>query len=103
MESLENPAVSSTALTPTGLYNQNLGGSISPALEPWAVQSGLGLGLLAPQVSFPICICHTAIVGAPILPPLPPLRFTLHLLTSLPVSVSLPLPPVWMNVTSLNP
>ena len=54
----ENPAVSSTAPTPTGFYSQKLWGFIFLAREPWAVWSGLGLGSLAPKVSLPIFIHH---------------------------------------------
>ena len=51
MDSTERLAVSPTTLTPTGFYSQKLWGFISPALEPWAVWSDLGLGSLNPQVS----------------------------------------------------
>ena len=43
---------------PTGFYNQKLWGFISLVMEPWAVQSGLGLGSLTPKFSPPISIHH---------------------------------------------
>ena len=55
----ENLAVSSATPTLTGFYNQKLWGFIFLVLEPWAVWSGLGLGSLAPKVSFLIFIRHT--------------------------------------------
>ena len=42
--------------TPIDFYSQKLWGFIFPVLEPWAVQSGMGLGLLAPKVSLLIFI-----------------------------------------------
>ena len=51
-------AVSSATPNPTVFYSQKLWGFIFLVLEPWAVWSGLGLGLLASQVSFPVFIHH---------------------------------------------
>ena len=58
MESLENLAVSSTALTPTDFYSQNLRGFIFLVLETWTMLSGLGLGSLTPQVTLLVFIYH---------------------------------------------
>ena len=58
MESPENPTVSSATLTPTGFYSQKLWGFIFLNLDPRSLQSGLGLGSLAPKVSLPIFIYH---------------------------------------------
>ena len=59
MDSPERPAVSSTTSTSTGFYSQKLWGFISPVLKPWAMWSGLGLGLRPPKVSLPIFIPHS--------------------------------------------
>ena len=59
MEYPENLAVSSAAPTPIGFYSQKLWGFFFPVLEPWAVQSDLGLGSLAPKVSLLIFIYYT--------------------------------------------
>ena len=58
MEFPENSAVSSLPQTPL-IFTAKVTGIYLPGarvLEPWAVQSGLGLGSLAPKVSLPICI-----------------------------------------------
>ena len=74
-----------------------------PVTEPWATQSGVGLGLLAPQQSLQFLSttheCETALstgshhhcLATPTL--CPP-----H-----PRSPALPLLPIWMNIFSLNP
>ena len=51
--------------TPTGFYSQKLWGFILQALEPWAVQSGLGLGSLVPKVPLPVFIHHTWMWACP--------------------------------------
>ena len=58
MDSMEKPAVSSTALTPTDFYSQNLRGFIFLVLETWTMLSGLGLGSLTPQVTLLVFIYH---------------------------------------------
>ena len=102
MNSPENLAVSSATPTPTGFYSQKLWGSIFLVLEPWAVQAGLGQGSLAPKVSLsnfiPTRECAITHFTA-----LLPLHTISCLLISLPISVTLPLLPVWVNVVSLNP
>ena len=126
MDSSENQAVSHTTRTPPGFYGQKLWGFIFPALEPWAVQSGLGcadfslfhleikknlqgtnseeeeaknhLQVIPPNFYPP----HVS-VGPSIPPPLLlPLSTTPHLHVSPPVSMSLPFLSVWMNVVFLN-
>ena len=104
MDSPEKPAVSSAALTPSGFYSQKLWGFIFLALEPWAVQSVLGLGSLVPKVSLPIFIYHTWMWDPLFCWPLP---CSLHLATTTPCPLPLgslppPLLPIWMNMTSLN-
>ena len=85
---LENPAVSSTAPTPTDFCSQKLWGLIILELEPWAGWPGVRLGSLAPEISFPIFIQ-------------PPMGMGLACSMSpcLCISASLPLLLVWMNVT----
>ena len=58
MDSPEKPAVPSAAPAPTSFYRQQLWSFIFPVLEPWAAESGLGLGLLPSKVSLPIFIHH---------------------------------------------
>ena len=82
MESLENPAISSATPTPTGFYSQKLWGFIFLALEPWAVQSSLGLGSVTPNFYPPQV---NVVWPITILPP-SPLRSTLHLSASLHIS-----------------
>ena len=103
MDYPENPAVSPAAPTPTGFYSQKLWGFIFPALELWALQSGLGLGSQASKVTLLIFIQNTANVRLPVPQPRPPLPATLYLCTSPPVSTTPALLPVWMNVASLYP
>ena len=67
-------------------------------LEPQALWSGLGLGLLSPKVSLPIFIHHMWIGGHSC-----PFHLSVPHCTSLPISWSLPLLSVWMNVASWNP
>ena len=76
--------VSSTDSIHAGFCSQKLWGLIFLALESWAEGPGVGLGLLAPEISLPYF--HTAHVD------LGPAR-----------SVSLPLLPVWLEVISLIP
>ena len=57
-ESPDSLAVYFAAPTPIDFYSQKLWGFIFLALEPWAVQSGLGLGPLTPKVSLSIFIHH---------------------------------------------
>ena len=65
MESPGNLAVSSTDLTPTGFYSQKLREFIFLTLEPWTVQSGLGLESLAPKGCLLIFIHHMWMWGCP--------------------------------------
>ena len=92
----ENPEASSAAPTPTGFYSQKLWGFIFPALEPWTVRSGLGLGSLAPKVSLLIFIHHTSMWDHPC-----QFCHCHHCCCCLSsphyVSMSPPFPPVWMN------
>ena len=101
----ENLAVSSAVPLPTAFYSQKLWGFIFQALEPQAVQSSLGLGLLDPKVSFLIFIHHMIMWDHLCL-------FCCHHCLSVqyhvslplhPISISLPILPIWMNVASLNP
>ena len=93
MDFPERLAVSSATSTPTGFYSQEFRSFIFPALEPWAMRSGLGL---APQValmwtahSSGFCLCHLLTAA---------IQYPLH-----PGSPSPPLLLVWMNMSSLNP
>ena len=104
MDSPKRLAVSATSPTPIGSYSQKLWGFIFLVLEPWAAQSGLGLGSLAPNVSLPILSSHecgtTSSTGH--------LTALSCLATAIPhplhpCSPALPLLPIWMNVASLNP
>ena len=52
-ELLRAPVASSTDSTPTGFHSQVLWGLIFLALESWAGGPGVGLGLLAPDISLP--------------------------------------------------
>ena len=104
MDSPNRPAVYFATPTPTGFYSQKLWRFIFLVLEPRAVWSGLGLGSLASKVSLPIFYPPHVNVGLPVPPPSPPpLYATPCLCTSPPVSTSLLLLPIWMNVASLNP
>ena len=47
------PVVSSTDSIPTGFCSQNLWGFTFLALEAWAGGTGVGLGLLVPEISLP--------------------------------------------------
>ena len=68
-------------------------------LEPWLVRSGLELGLLTPKVKPPNFYSPHMNVGPLILPlPLCATLCPLH-----PDCPSLPLLPIWMNVSSLIP
>ena len=78
------PAVSSTDSIPAGFYSQKLWGLIFLALEPWAGETSVGLGLLAPKMS--------------LLNFYPP-----HMHVGPGYSASVPLLPIWMGVVSLNP
>ena len=75
------PAVSPTDSIPIGFCSQKLWGLTFLALEPWAVGPGMGLGFLAPEISFPN-FYPPHVVGP------------VH-------SMSVPLLPVWMDVVSL--
>ena len=92
-DSPERLAVSSTTPTPAGFCSQKLRRLYFPVLEPWAVWSGLGLGLLAPQVSL-LVLSTTLEYGAA-------LSAGHH--CCLAAAPSLPLLPVWINISSLNP
>ena len=83
-ELLGTPEISSTDSVPTGVCRQKLWGLIFLTLEPWAVGSGVRLGLLAPKISLPVFYLPYMDVG------------TTHFM-------SLPLLPVWMDVVSLIP
>ena len=52
-ELLRAPAASSTDSIPIGFHRQKLWGLIFLALEPWAGGPGVGLGLLALEISLP--------------------------------------------------
>ena len=52
-ELLRAPAASSTDPIPTGFCSQELWELIFLALESWAGGPGVGLGLLAPEISLP--------------------------------------------------
>ena len=47
------PGVSSNDSIPIGFYSQKMWGLLFLALEPWAEGPGMGLGLLATEISFP--------------------------------------------------
>ena len=82
MELLGAPEFSSTDSIPAGFCSQKLWGFIFLALETWAGVSGVGLGLLAPEIALlNFYLLHMDVVPA--------------------CSASLPLLPVWMVVVSL--
>ena len=97
--------------TPVGLQPEVMRLSFSSALEPWAVQSGLGLGSLTHKVSpwflftIPECGtahssgCHYLATSLSLCPGLA----TTTLSPLCPNSLSLHLLLVWMNIASLNP
>ena len=60
-ELLGTPEVSFTDSIPAGFCSQKLWGLIFLALEPWAGGPGVGLGLLAREISLPNFYPH---VGA---------------------------------------
>ena len=70
--------------TPTDCYSWKSWRRIFPALEPWAVWSGLGLGSPAPKVLSPDFYPPHVNVGPPMPIPLLPLCTTPRLPTSLP-------------------
>ena len=102
MESPENLAFYSAVSSPNGFYSQKLWGFIFPALELWAMWSGLGLGSLTPKVYFLIFIHHTWVWDHQFHHH-HHLHVTPHLLTSLHVCVSLSLLLVQINVAFANP
>ena len=83
-ELLGAPEISSTDSIPTGFCSQKLWGLIFLALEPWAGGPGVGLGLLAPEISLPIL-------------------YPTHVDLGPALSASVPLLPAWMDVVSLIP
>ena len=100
----ENLAVSSAAPAPTGFYSQKLWELIFPALESWALQSGLGLGLLAPKVSLLVFSHHTWIWDC--LSPFCHHCLSTPYCTSSPlhhISMSPALLPIQMTLACLNP
>ena len=62
-EPLGTPAASSTDSIPAGFQSQKLWGLIFLTLEPWAGGPGIGLGLLAPEVSLPNFYPHGCVVS----------------------------------------
>ena len=82
MELLGTLEFSYTDSIPAGFCSQKLWGLIFLALEPWAREAGMGLGLLASEIAL--------------------LNFyTPHVDVGPAYSISPPLLPVWMDVVSL--
>ena len=81
---LSAPETSSSDSIPTGFCSQKLGALIFLALESWAGGPGVGLGLLAPEIS--------------LLNFYPP-----HMDVGANCFTSVPLLPVWMDEVSLIP
>ena len=86
----DNPAVSSTTQPPSGFYSQNLWNLIFLTLVLWAGWSCVGLVSLAPKVSLPIFIHYMWMCDCP---------FHVSVSPRSCASTSLPVLPVWMNVT----
>ena len=96
MDSPENPAVSSTASTPTGFQPEVMGiylsgtGTLGPVPCGLASDGDHCLPRYPSQfLSTTTCECGTT--------------HSLPLCASPPISATLPLLPVWMSVASLNP
>ena len=90
---------------PTGFCSQKLWGLIFPALEPWAVWSGLQLGLLTPKVMLPTFIHHTWMWDHLFCHHHLSCHSVPHPLSSpfCPISASPALICIWMTAACLNP